>query len=764
MKISFFPSVKRPKEGVVLTAEKFHAVSDDNSLLDIIKEIRNLSTDPANDERVSELKKKLPIITWQASFVDNHRVEAKAIPSGLYMLDIDHPTPEQLAKIKITAFRKLKELKIVYIGETPRCGLRIVAECLPECSTIADMQQYLAKALEVDEGLLDEVCTDWARSSFMVHSSLVSYLDATIFSREPSTVYVNERFEDASTTATPTAETEKPGQQLKAFDVPDSGQTEFQGIPLKKIAVEWLSQNGGEPSKGNRNTQIFKLATRMRYICDFNEAVLYNNIPNYGLGAKEMRAVIHSANVFARSAEIPKDLIDVIEQCQKLNALDEEEDIELIDINDTSKTPNLPPIFNEWYSIAPNDFKLPTVLVQLPILGALGSKLRAVYLDGKKHSPTFQVSLEAPQASGKSFMTEIVNYDLALMKEHDQAERLKEREYNDKVKEIKLLNTKVTKKNKEEVLGERPQSIIRYVPPTMSITQLLIRMKNAKGLHLFATAEEIDTVYKAFKKGFSSYSDALRCSFDNAEYGQDFASENSFSGIVPLYYNVLFSGTPKAMRRFYPDVEDGLVSRVTFVNLPDQFGKPHPVWGKLTNKQRETMDMALLRLNEISIQGEEVQDEHVMKMDFLCKNLEKWALQQQKLAVRDNDRARDIFCRRSAVVGFRAGMLAFFLWNEENTPKVRKDVCAFARWVANLMLKQQITRFSIVEDEKNTFPYKKVYDALNSSFTREELQRELTAQGYNTPVKNVLTRWLTIKKIERDELQRFNALRFKKTK
>ena len=62
----------------------------------------------------------------------------------------------------------------------------------------------------------------------------------------------------------------------------------------------------------------------------------------------------------------------------------------------------------------------------------------------------------------------------------------------------------------------------------------------------------------------SSYSDALRTAFDNGEYGQDYASENSFSGIVKLYYNTLFSGTPKAMCRFFPDVEDGLVSRVLF--------------------------------------------------------------------------------------------------------------------------------------------------------------------------------------------------------
>ncbi len=74
---------------------------------------------------------------------------------------------------------------------------------------------------------------------------------------------------------------------------------------------------------------------------------------------------------------------------------------------------------------------------------------------------------------------------------------------------------KVTPENREELLGQRPKGIIRYVPATISITKLLQRLENARGLHLFAFAEEIDTVTKTFKRGFSSYGDLLRVAFDN---------------------------------------------------------------------------------------------------------------------------------------------------------------------------------------------------------------------------------------------------------
>ena len=189
--------------------------------------------------------------------------------------------------------------------------------------------------------------------------------------------------------------------------------------------------------------------------------------------------------------------------------------------------------------------------------------------------------------------------------------------WQEEMKKITATKTKV----KKEDLPAKPDGIIRYLPATISVTKLLMRMQSARGLHCFAFAEEIDTVKKAYSRGFSNLSEMLRVSFDNEEYGQDYASDNSFSGNVRLYYNTLFSGTPKAMCRFYPDVEDGLVSRVLFVTLPDQFGKPMPVWRPFTAKEDEVCHQALTRLSEVSLIGEEVQPEYILKLNFLNKVL-----------------------------------------------------------------------------------------------------------------------------------------------
>lgn len=750
MIFSIFHSPKAQK-GEICTYERYLQISNDPQLLNLC----NLIAAEEDSDKRGELKKKLPVITWQASF-DGKRLAKQAKPSGLFMLDIDHvEEPGKMFSEKIAS--RIKELGIVYVGMTAsRHGIRIVARCLPTLKTIEECQRWLASNLKIE---FDGVCKDWARCSFLVHDSYTYYMNAkAIWQESPAegTVYSldgaykpNLEFEKA---LEPTPKNESTDQREGLF----GGPTDYKGIPYERIAKEWLDYTGGEPTEGERNARLYKLALRMRYITDFNEATMLRVMPRYGLPEEEMRSLIHSASSTTRAADLPKDLQDVLQKIDKQIKLGESyEEDELPEIiTDTEKVPSLPPLLRQWWEIAPDDFKKPVTLCQLPILGALGSRLRAKYIDGQIHSPSFQVSLEAPQASGKSFIVRLVNYELAQMMESDESQRQKEREYSEKVSEMKMLNIKVNADNKDQILGTKPKGIIRYVPATMSITKLLMRMEAAQGLHLFALAEEIDTVLKAFKRGFSSFSDALRVSFDNGLYGQDYASDNSFSGIIPLYYNTLFSGTPKAMCRFYPDVEDGLVSRVLFVNLPDQFGKPMPVWKEFDGKQKQIVDIALTRLNEITLQGSEVQPEHLMRMEWLNKAMASWVVSQQQEAVRSEDRTRDIFCRRSAVIGFRAGMLAWFLWEEKNTPTIRRNVINFAIWVANCMLNQHLLRFNVKSTHSNVNQWEDVFALLKDEFTRDELEHALASQSVDTPIKQVLYKWRLLGIIEAVEVGR----------
>ena len=169
-----------------------------------------------------------------------------------------------------------------------------------------------------------------------------------------------------------------------------------------------------------------------------------------------------------------------------------------------------------------------------------------------------------------------------------------------------------------------------------------------------------------------------------------------------------------------------------------------------TSYEAQIVDINLVRLEEISIIGDDVQPEHIMKMNWLGTKMLEWVQAQQAMAVKMNDRTRDTFCRRAAVVGFRAGMLAFYLYGEVTTPTVRRKVKAFAIWIANLMLKQHLIRFKCVEENKNISPYKELYDKLPSQFTLKMLSKEAAAIDTATPAKMIAYRWKLVGKIRTD--------------
>ncbi len=128
--------------------------------------------------------------------------------------------------------------------------------------------------------------------------------------------------------------------------------------------------------------------------------------------------------------------------------------------------------------------------------------------------------------------------------------------------------------------------------------------------------------------------------------------------------------------------------------------------------------------------------------------MEQWLDVQQQEAKRTDDRTRDVFCRRAAVVGFRAGMLAWFLYGEKNTATYRRNTIAFARWIASQMLTQHLLRFQIEGNNSNIKSWEEVYQLLGDEFTREDVQRASKAKGISTPIKTILYRWRLIGFIE----------------
>ena len=733
--------------------------------------VKNLCSQVAAGDK--EAKRRLPAFTWQATFEEGApRSNKNARPTGMFIIDIDHVEGsvrdyyESLRKRDVELFQE----RLVAAHVTPsQHGLRLVFICDGEDTTLAEQQRRVARRLGI---AYDEVTKDFARLSFAVPMDYFLAFDAMKFATDYSHLIKNTEYEETigknasgSAVAPAGADNTKPEADTHTaslFGGPEGGDKaqggndsknatmEFKGIKYADIVAQLVAQTGGVPVEGERNVRLYNLCRKLRYICDFNTDKLFAIAPRFGLSETEVRGVCESANKGSRTGKIPYDLWKIVED---LSAPADEADDSLrggeADIDSTF--PPLPPIFKQYAKSAPADFRPAVVCALLPVLGTLCSRLRAEYLDGEKHAPNFQTVIEGPQASGKSFTRRIVDECMRPVILHDAQERLKEQAYIEACRQ-----NKNAKKQPDE-----PQTLVRVIPASISIAKLLKRLTSSSGLHLFSYLEELDTLTKSNRAGaWSQKSDIYRNAYDNAFYGQDYMSENSYSALVQVYYNLLLCGTPNAVSRFYNDPEDGLVSRVLFAQLPSQFGAEMPRFKKMTTfEQKMITDRCNALNNTLCVNSDDTPcAEHELDLEWLNRRMDKWLERQRIQAVKENNYARDIFRRRAAVNGFRAGMIAFYLYDEKATKKVRDDVEEFATWVAdyclyNLLMKfgESVNEQATTVEQKQFVRNKPIYEELGDSFTKDILYALLAKRRIKTPIKCILHSWRKADLIEETE-------------
>lgn len=737
------------KHPVPLTRETFEQLIRQPLLKDVCDEIA-----AGNLNR----KRELPAACWQATFGGEKRSNLTARPSGLFALDVDHvEQPEVLFR---SFEKRIDDLGIYVVHKTPSThGLRVVARCRQELETIADNQAWLAREINVEH----DACTrDFARLSFLVPEAYFYYYNPDIFTDDGSPFTLkNITSPVASPNAAPltpasAAHDTEAATTYAEEDKQDVTMT-FRGIPYKVIADELIERTGGMPYEGERNNRLYLICRLLANITDRQVEKLYKVCPRFGLSEHEVRTCCESACKSARSERLPYVLYNTlrdlgIDSNGRHNATgsDDTEGEAKHYVPQPPRDTHLPPLIREFVMTAPEDFKTATAMACLPVCGFLGSRLRARYIDGEMQAPSFIVNIIAPAASGKGSLLRVPDICLEKVREKDDEGREMEQEY--------LRLTKLNKNQKKQV--EEPHPIVRDIPAKVSVAQLLKRMVQARGLHLISVSPEADTMTNSNRAGvWAQKSDIYRVAQDGdgGRYGQDYKSDVSFSATCRMRYNLLTLGTPGAMARAYPDVEDGLITRCIMVELPSQFGKPMPLRSKLTEHQMKTISQSIDALMAISQDKDgNVMPEYHMNLSWLNKGISEWISKQQFIAVRDEDRARDQFMRRAAQIGFRAGMVAAFLWGAKLKREQKDYTIEFALWVAEVILNTLHARYSgKVNEQAQLYEapaaerYPSLFDAMSDVFTVTDLKRAARAQGILSPIKSIICRWNTKNLIEK---------------
>ena len=693
--------------------------------------------DGKDPDELSRLKRQLPVITPHACRFrgDGSRKSDNAVPSGLVMLDIDHIDDPREFFSRWIAPVLTAENKIYFVAITPSGhGIRVIAEREPE-ESIPTAQKRLAHYFALTE--FDAVTKDLARASFLMPWSYVLYCEPSQldFGTPEKEAVITAHFAQVETQnntftlsqekkSQSPAEGEQPAQS--AHNIGEADTTDYRGTPYADIVKELIFLLGGEPAMGERNQFYFTLVRYMRYICNFDPDMCVRVLPDFGLSLSERCATSLSSVNRPRKGEFPDLLQRAITTASTASDLPSTgvADLQQSDLS----LPPLPRVLELICRRLPERFRPAMVIASLPILGALATRVRFQYLDKQEHSFSFMSCITAPAATGKSFIRKPVNLLLTPIDRQDEIERRKEEEYKDALRAAK--NSKMQPTN--------PRACPRNNGINVSIAKLLQLLAYSEGKHLIGIGEEIDTLVKSERAGvWSQKSDIYRLGFDNAKYGQNYMSDNSFSANVPVYYNLLLTGTPGGMYRFFKDVEDGLVTRFCFAQLPDMFGSDIPAFENYTVAEEEEIIDIAETLDKAA---------GTIACSHVGVRIRRWLNDKRELAIREDSRAIDTLRKRAAVIGYRAGMLAYLL----NECVYTKEVGQFTSWVAEYVFQNQMELFgskfeevaqSQIRVRENRSQVVSLLQALPEQFTKAELMALRARNGQSTNVAMVISRW-----------------------
>ena len=668
----------------------------------------------------SQLKKRLPIFTFHATFKNGRRKNGKAIPSGLSIYDLDHiGNPQE----KWTAIEpRAKELGIVLAHISPSLeGLRLVF-VMPGGMDLAQSQAWMAQQL--GDTQYDACVKDYARCSFAVPREYVLWVDAeglfSPYSPQSNTESVHLVIQSEAKNLDNTKldeHVDAPEILRRSAPLDDNlyPQT-YEDIPYPKIVETLEEQMGGRPEHGSRNNFIFSMACHLRYITNDDAAWIAQILPTYGEARDKWMATIRSACARNQTKQMPRIMKRTLTVCKE-----QSENITQSQADTQAPPPmprKLPPLIRLLVSRTPKIYRPAVAHAVFPALGAHLWKTYFRYIDNVEHEATLMNVLMAGTGAGKNCISEPVNRILKDIRTRDRENLQREKEWK------KEMQTKGANKDKRQ----RPEGlVIQEIDPDMTNAAFVQRLADAEERFLYTKMNEIDQ-FDALKTSARSkaHFQIMCLAFDPGNvYGQTRIGTGSVSERVCIRFNWNASTTIQKGQAYFRSVlTDGPVSRINFCTIPERpIGSEMPVYGTYDAAFDEELKPYIERLNKA-------------RGSIECRPARQLA---KKLIEECADFARLSESRVYENLSFRANVIAYLkamvlyvaqggVWDKVTEDFIRWSL-QYDMWCKMRFFGNAIEQMENETEQKQHRGPKNLLDLLPDTFSREEAGQMRQRQG-----------------------------------
>lgn len=365
-----------------------------------------------------------------------------------------------------------------------------------------------------------------------------------------------------------------------------------------------------------------------------------------------------------------------------------EDEVDFIDdFNSKFKTPSLthlPFFLGHILACLPKGYMVPMLLHLLSMFGALCfSKVRALYLDGKRHAANIQVVVEGGWGQGKAKLEDLYHILFERVIESDR--------------------TKLLEENDESTKKSRPHRIIQTAGIGLTRAKMFDVLADNQEIHIFIFESEIKALVNSLRGTCGITTDHLRKAFENGLVYQNNKLSNSKSGNYPIYLNYTFTGTMGDTGQFIKkELEGGTLSRIAWTSIPEA-GKT------LENLEIDAAEVKQFRdkiddwrklyCYTTDDKGNDVPcNETDIDLSYLFPALKTWLDEQYDQSVKENNPARRNVRARSACIAFHCSIVLHSLYDQPLTDEDKEEVIATTIYIANYVIERFLFKF---QDEQN---------------------------------------------------------------